>query len=495
MSSDVGRKLILYPLAEEIVFDHLTPISVMYALKERRPTLLESVENGSVWARYSYLAFDPILTWKSTESGAALKEDLAAWLTRWHVEPLDTSYGLTSPLIGGAIGAMAFEGATGGASGKKPTAHFFLPRYLLIFDHGKQRLWLLTYLVREEASSPRPEDADLRAARRALQALRETILKSPPPPALTISGQLFAEESRVYDPYRNVCANMTHDAFISAVSSIKDAIARGEVEQVVLSQRFSLELHADVLTVYRYLRALNPSPYMYILDLDEDIYVGSSPEVLLKVTAGQMVTRPIAGTRPRGKTEEEDAARIAELLADPKEQSEHDQLLALARSDFGAVAKPGSVRVGEYMALEKYSHVIHLVSHVEGELDASHTSLDALFHLFPAGTVSGAPREKAFEYIKRYETDPRGVYGGAIGWISPGGDLDLAIAIRTIHIERSGDSHENLTPPLRAHVQAGAGIVGASRPETEYEETRNKARALLVAMRLAEKEGEQCVHI
>jgi len=498
MSSQNGHKLVLYPLAEEMVVDHLTPISVMYALSERHPTLLESVENGSVWARYSYLAFDPILTWESTAQGAALQADLSGWLKRWRVERLDDflTPQLISPLIGGAIGAIAFEGATGALDEDQPTAQFFLPRYLLIFDHGKQRLWLLTYLVREEGSRPAPDDVDTVEARRALETLRQSILSSAPPPALTLSAHQFGEESRSYDLYHHVHANMTKEAFMSAVAAIQQAIVQGQAEQIVLSQRFSRAFHGDVLTVYRYLRALNPSPYMYVLDLDDNIYVGSSPEVLLKVTAGKMVTRPIAGTRPRGKNDEEDAAYVADLLNDPKERNEHDQLLALARSDFEKIAQPGSIRVGSYMALEKYSHVMHLVSHVEAMLDPAYSSLDALFHLFPAGTVSGAPRDTAYMYIKQYEPEPRGVYGGAIGWINPDGDMDFAIAIRTIHFVHTGRRTDAVdTPPLTAYIQAGAGIVDASQPEREYEETRNKARALLVALRLAEKEREQCVHI
>lgn len=498
MSSQDGRELVLYPLAEEMVVDHLTPISVMHALSERHPTLLESVENGSVWARYSYLAFDPIVTWKSSAQGAALQADLAHWLKQWRLERLEDFLPpqLISPLIGGAIGAIAFEGATEALDKAQPTAQFFLPRYLLIFDHGKQRLWLLTYLVREEGSRPAPDDVDTVAARRALDALRRSILSSAPPPALTVSAQQFEEESRSYDLYHHVQANTTKETFMSAVASIQQAIVRGEAEQIVLSQRFSRAFQGDVLTVYRYLRALNPSPYMYVLDFGDDVYVGSSPEVLLKVTAGKMVTRPIAGTRPRGKNDEEDAALVADLLDDPKERNEHDQLLALARSDFEKVAQPGSIRIGSYMALEKYSHVMHLVSHVEGTLDPAYSSLDALFHLFPAGTVSGAPRETAYMYIKQYEPEPRGVYGGAIGWMNPEGDMDFAIAIRTIHfVHEARRTDADHAPQTMAYIQAGAGIVDASEPEREYEETRNKARVLLVALRLAEKEREQCVPI
>jgi anthranilate synthase component 1 len=260
------------------------------------------------------------------------------------------------------------------------------------------------------------------------------------------------------------------------VARAKEHIVAGDIIQVVLSQRFTRPTAAAPFAIYRALRSLNPSPYMFYLQLGDFQLIGASPEMLAQARGGQLATRPIAGTRPRGASEAEDTTLAEALLADPKERAEHLMLVDLGRNDIGRVAEIGSVRVPELFAIERYSHVMHLVSHVTGRLRADLTAVDALRSCFPAGTLSGAPKVRAMQIIADLERDTRGPYGGAVGYVSVGGDLDMAITIRTILL-RDGV----------ATVQAGAGIVADSVPESERLESENKARALLVALDLAER--------
>jgi anthranilate synthase component 1 len=259
------------------------------------------------------------------------------------------------------------------------------------------------------------------------------------------------------------------------VRTAKEYIAAGDIYQVVLSQRFEAPLAADPFTVYRALRHVNPSPYMYFLRVGGRAIVGSSPEMLVRVEGRRVETHPIAGTRPRGRNEEEDVRLAEELKRNEKERAEHVMLVDLGRNDVGRVSEYGSVRVPTYMALERYSHVMHLVSIVEGKLDSSHDRLDALVACFPAGTVSGAPKVRAMEIISELENRRRGVYAGAVGYLDFAGNLDFCITIRTVLIENG-----------HAYVQAGAGIVADSNPAAEYEETRDKARAVIRALELAQ---------
>jgi anthranilate synthase component 1 len=262
--------------------------------------------------------------------------------------------------------------------------------------------------------------------------------------------------------------------FLSSVESAKEAIRSGETFQIVVSQRFEMDCPADPLDVYRVLRAVNPSPYMYLLRFDGFDIVGSSPEALVKVSDGRAMAHPIAGTRWRGETPEADAALAAELLADEKERAEHLMLVDLARNDLGRVCRPGSVEVVDFMTIERYSHVMHIVSTVVGELEASSTALDVLAATFPAGTLSGAPKVRAMELIEELEPSRRGLYGGTVGYFDFAGDMDMAIAIRTALI-RDG----------RAYVQAGGGIVADSVADAEFDESVNKASAVLRAVAAA----------
>jgi anthranilate synthase component 1 len=276
-------------------------------------------------------------------------------------------------------------------------------------------------------------------------------------------------------PALTFTSNVTQDRFESMVRNAKEHIAAGDIYQVVLSQRFETEIGVDAFTVYRALRHVNPSPYMFFIRMGDRSIVGSSPEMLVRVEGRHAVTHPIAGTRPRGKSDEEDRRLAEELKRNEKEKAEHVMLVDLGRNDLGRVCDYGSVRVPTYMALERYSHVMHLVSVVEGSLAEDHDRLDALVACFPAGTVSGAPKVRAMQIIDGLEPSRRGLYAGAVGYLDFAGNLDFCIAIRTIVLEQG-----------RASVQAGAGIVADSNPTAEYQETRDKARAMFRALELAQ---------
>jgi anthranilate synthase component 1 len=298
------------------------------------------------------------------------------------------------------------------------------------------------------------------AAAERIDALVRRLADAPSPPPLALGA---ADRD---PPFRSTT---TREEYMAGVERIREYIAAGDAFQVVLSQRLTVELEKDPFDVYRALRALNPSPYLFFLELDGLSLVGSSPEVLVRAEDGRVTVRPIAGTRPRGRSEAEDAALTADLLADEKERAEHLMLVDLGRNDVGRVARFGTVRVPEFMAVEKYSHVLHLVSQVEGELRDGLSAIDVLRACFPAGTVSGAPKIRAMEILDELEPVRRGTYAGAVGYIAYGGlTMDTAITIRTILAVRG-----------QAHVQAGAGIVADSVPAREYEETLSKARALL----------------
>jgi len=271
-------------------------------------------------------------------------------------------------------------------------------------------------------------------------------------------------------------SNFGEEAFKQAVLKAKEYITEGDIMQVVLSQRMTKPFAASPLALYRTLRSLNPSPYMFYFDFEDYYVVGASPEILVRLEGDVVTVRPIAGTRKRGATPEEDAALAAELLADEKERAEHTQLLDLGRNDCGRVAQIGSVKLTENMIVERYSHVMHIVSNVDGKLQAGLDALDVLRATFPAGTVSGAPKIRAMEIIDELEPVKRGIYAGAVGYLGFNGDMDLAIAIRTAVLKDK-----------QLHVQAGAGIVADSDPQSEWEETRNKARAVLRAAELAEQ--------
>ena len=466
------------PVVREVLSDLDTPLSVYLKLADGPHTyLFESVEGGETWGRYSIIGLPATRTF--TFRGNTVQ-------TRVHGELVD-SRELADPLAevdrlrnsfsvprvpglpaftGGLVGYFGFESIgyieprlAGGDKPDQlgtPDAFLMLSEELAVFDNLKGRLYLIVHA----------DPAEPQAHARAVRRLDELVYR------LRHSGRSYPD---VLEPSllseEDFISGFTRDGFVKAVETVKEYIRAGDVFQVVLSQRMSVPFRARPVDVYRALRALNPSPYMYFLDLDGTQVVGSSPEILVRVQDGEITVRPIAGTRPRGATHAEDIALEAELLADPKERAEHLMLIDLGRNDVGRVAEPGSVIVPDRFEIERYSHVMHIVSEVQGKLKAGTTFAEVLKATFPAGTVSGAPKIRALEVIRELEPIKRNIYSGAVGYIGWWGDVDTAIAIRTAVIQDG-----------RLHVQAGAGIVYDSDPQKEWDETLNKGRALFRAV-------------
>ena len=449
----------LVPVHRDLLADTLTPVRAHALLSAPGEPgfLLESVEGGERLARYSFIGYRP--TPLPVDEGGPLSALAKVALERPALLP-----GLPR-FVGGAVGYLSYETArlferlpaADGPEPPMPEAAFLLAENLAVFDHVHQRLKLITM--------HRPGREPYAAAVSRLDEM-QTRLEGPAPPATPKPGVNGAT-------WRS---NVSRGHFESMVDAAKEHILAGDVFQVVLSQRFTKRLGARPVDVYRCLRGINPSPYMYYLCLGGDRHVvGTSPEVLVRVEGDQVTTRPLAGTRRRGATVEQDRALEAELLADAKERAEHVMLVDLGRNDVGRVAEPGSVRVERLMEVERYSHVMHISSTVSGQLREGKTSLDALRAAFPAGTVSGAPKIRAMEVIAELEPDQRGVYAGSLGYVSFGGNMDMAITLRTV-VAAEGV----------AYVQAGCGVVADSKPEREYEETLEKAGAMFKAVEMAE---------
>jgi len=471
------------PVVREVLSDLDTPLSVYLKLADGPHTyLFESVEGGERFGRYSIIGLPAQRVYAFaghtlfvTEHGELIDSrvvddplaEVERLRTEYRVPKIDGLPGFT----GGLVGWFGFEciqyiehrlaGAQSGGVHKPdelgtPDILLMQSEEIAVFDNLKGRLYLIVH------ADPREPQAFARANRRLDQLVHR----------LRIGGASYPE---TLDPAGldegDFVSGFTREGFIDAVEKSKELIRAGDIFQVVLSQRLSVPFKARPVDVYRALRALNPSPYMYFLDVGGTQVVGSSPEILVRLQDGEVTVRPIAGTRPRGKTVEEDNALEAELLADPKERAEHLMLIDLGRNDVGRVSEPGTVEVGEQFVIERYSHVMHIVSEVTGRLKAGMSYMDVLRATFPAGTVSGAPKIRALEVIRELEPIKRNVYSGAVGYIGWHGDADTAIAIRTAVIQDG-----------RLHVQAGAGIVYDSDPQKEWEETMNKGRALFRAV-------------
>jgi anthranilate synthase component 1 len=457
----------LVPVYREIVADLETPVSAF--LKINRGGygfLLESVEGGQRLARYSFIGDEPyrVLVTRGEEGTNPLPL-IAGELDKFKIVPVN---GL--PLFsGGAVGYLAYETVARFEELPSPAIdHLGLPEAvfmftdtMLVFDHVTHRIKILSHARLEEDEV---EVAYQKAVDR-IEALAER-LSQPLQSPLTKAGI-----GRSYP----LSSNFTREGFKRSVSRIKQYITAGEVIQVVPSQRLSKPTEAAPFDIYRALRTINPSPYMFFLNLKDFHIIGASPEILVRVEDGVVMTRPLAGTRPRGRSPAEDIRLEEELRNDEKERAEHIMLVDLGRNDIGRVSQTGTVEVSELMEVERYSHVMHLVTHVQGKLRQDMTAFDALEACFPAGTVSGAPKIRAMEIIAEIEPEKRGPYAGAVGYFSFSGNMDMAIAIRTMVVTNSV-----------AFTQAGCGVVYDSVPEREYEETMNKARALLKAVSQAE---------
>ncbi|WP_233263167.1 anthranilate synthase component I [Cognatiluteimonas profundi] len=466
------------PVVREVLSDLDTPLSVYLKLADGPHTyLFESVEGGERFGRYSIIGLPARRVYAFaghtlyvTEHGELVEArevaDPFAEVERLRAEHsvprLEGLPGFTGGLVGWfgfeCIGYIEPRLATTAKPDElgTPDILLMLSEELAVFDNLKGRLYLIVH------ADPREPQAWAKANRRLDELTHRLRHGGAGYPETLVPAAL--DES-------DFVSGFTRDGFIAAVQACKEYIAAGDIFQVVLSQRLSVPFHARPVDVYRALRALNPSPYMYFLDVGDMQVVGSSPEILVRLQDGVVTVRPLAGTRPRGATPEQDAALEAELLADPKERAEHLMLIDLGRNDVGRVSQPGTVAVGEQFAIERYSHVMHIVSEVTGTLREGLSYADVLRATFPAGTVSGAPKIRALEVIAELEPIKRNVYAGSIGYIGWHGDADTAIAIRTAVIQDG-----------RLHVQAGAGIVHDSDPATEWEETMNKGRALFRAV-------------
>jgi len=475
---DLAKRGTFVPVCKEIVADLLTPVSAFLKVAEHsdHAFLLESVEGGEQVGRYSFLGKDPFLILRGRDGRTEIERaGVTSVSERPFIETLrDLMSTFQSPFVpglprftGGAVGYLGYETAAWfepavARPNDRPVgddAGFMVFDTVLAFDHVRHRIILI-------ANARVSGDEDLESLYQFACA-KIAFLERELERALSLTRPEPA-------PDLALTSNFTQDRFESVVRQAKEYIAAGDIYQVVISQRFEGEVGVDAFTVYRALRHVNPSPYMFFVRIGARSIVGSSPEMLVRVEGRRAETHPIAGTRPRGGSEEEDLRFADELKRSEKEKSEHVMLVDLGRNDLGRVCKYGSVRVPTFMALERYSHVMHLVSIVEGHLADDQDRLDALVACFPAGTVSGAPKVRAMQIINELEPSRRGVYAGAVGYLDFAGNLDFCIAIRTIILEAG-----------HAQVQAGAGIVADSNPTAEFEETRDKARAMVRALELA----------
>jgi anthranilate synthase component 1 len=474
----------LIPVYEVLPADLLTPVGAYLRLAQdsRYSFLLESVEGGEKIARYTFAGAHPEEIFRFA-SGACVMEsrDRMVWEERDPVsflrERMERFHPVRvpglPPLVGGAIGYFSYDMVR--LIERLPRqlrddiglydAMLMFYLGLIAFDHVQHRLWIVRNVFTEGPGSLR---AKYDAAVRAIAATRT--LLGQPAPAERVPARTAAKNRA---PLR-VASNFARREYLSAVRRAKEYIRAGDIFQVVLSQRFSAKSSADPFEVYRELRALNPSPYLFYLRLNDVSVIGSSPEMLVKVQGRDVYYRPIAGTRPRGRDEKEDQRHEASLLASEKERAEHIMLVDLGRNDLGRVCDYGTVRVEKLMGVERYSHVMHLVSSLRGRLRPDVDCFDALMACFPAGTVSGAPKVRAMEIIEEMEKTRRGIYAGGILYLDFAGNLDSCIALRTMVMKNGA-----------AHVQAGGGIVADSTPAAEYQETVNKSRALLAALEAA----------
>jgi anthranilate synthase component 1 len=495
---ELAREANVIPVAYRFVEDRETPVSAFLKLRGSGPAfLLESAEQGRT-GRYSFLGFAPraVLRWSdgvisewTGDALAAAARDPGPWsepgssgeapdpyatvseyLSRYRVAPIA---GLP-PFSGGAVGFFGYDlvrtveplGAPNPDPLGLPDMALMITDSLLAFDHLRHELTVLAHAFVGDGT-----DVD-EAYGRAVETIEEVRRRLREPVPASDGTALASSET-------SFSSNMARERFEATVERIIEYIRAGDAFQVVPSQRFSATSPVEAFSIYRGLRTINPSPYMYFVEFGDFQLAGASPEPLLKVTGRRAETRPIAGTYPRGENEEEDRRRAEELLRDPKERAEHVMLVDLGRNDLGRVCEYGSVQVDELMAVETYSHVLHIVSQVSGQLREGVTAMDALRAVLPAGTLSGAPKVRAMQIIDELEPHKRGSYGGAIGYVSFTGDLDTAIHIRTVVVKEG-----------MVHVQAGGGTVADAKPDYEYNESVTKAKAVFRAVELAASHPE-----
>lgn len=472
----------LIPVYTELMADLETPLSAYMKLGNSPYSfLLESVEGGEKWARYSFISSNPKSIFIATDSSSYLLENnrrvrestspdfmkLLEDIMKEYTPAIDESL---PDFIGGAVGYISYDWIkrfekvpdTGRDEIKLPSAIFVITDTCVVFDNLRHKIIVI-------ANAHLNKENMTKTYKKALSKIENTVLLLKKP--LKYRAKKNAPRKKIF-----FSSNFTKEKFMKIVETAKKYIEDGEIIQVVLSQRFETDTKVDPLDVYRALRLINPSPYMYYLNFDKIKIAGSSPELLVKLKGKEMTLRPIAGTRPRGKNPEEDRKLCDELLSDTKERAEHIMLVDLGRNDLGRVAVPGSIKLNDLMYIEKYSHVMHLVSTITGTISEGLNCYDLLRATFPAGTVTGAPKVRAMQIIEELEKTKRGPYAGAVGYFGFNGNMDMAINLRTV-----------IFSPRKMYIQAGAGIVFDSIPEREYEETVNKAKGMLKAVEIASK--------
>ena len=470
----------LVPVSREIVADLDTPLTafIKVARDKKHAFLLESLQGGEKWGRYSFIGFDPLATF--TSSGEKVEVRREGSVDSFVGDPIEALKKLLqsfdpckiglSRFFGGAVGYMGYDMVRfmeklpdNNPLQDMPDSSFMVPKIVLVCDNIRQTISVVNCVLTGDA-----DPSEL--YRQAEQEIDVIVgLLHQPMPADIVAGSAQVGQ-------HHFSSNMSQDSFKEMVEKAKDYIVSGDIIQVVLSQKFHAKSALNPFTLYRALRHINPSPYLFYLKLDDIIQIGSSPEILVRLEDDDVEVRPIAGTRKRGKTEKEDLALEQELLADPKECAEHLMLVDLGRNDLGRVAQYGTVETRDLLIIERYSHVMHIVSGVHAKLKEGLDQFDVLKACFPAGTVSGAPKIRAMEIIDELEPQRRGPYAGAVGYFGFSGNMDICITIRTFIMQ-----DDNLW------IQAGAGIVADSDPQMEYEETLNKARGLRRAVEMAEK--------
>ncbi len=479
--SEMSKQYSHIPLIYEMSGDFDTPVSLYVKIRDNSPYsfLLESALQSGSSGRYSFIGFDPRCILRCSAEKVLIDEDgsqhvesgdpvdiLRKILNRYTI-PKDENL---PPFIGGLVGMFSYDSVRFYENiPDENEADFDLEDYILllidtviVYDHYHHSIKLIT--VAESGTEP---NTHYSAGCEKLKEISDLLKKAHTP----VYKELIENRSEKLD----ISSNMTKSFFERCVETAKEYIVRGDIFQIVLSQRFSVSVSSDSFEIYRSLRSLNPSPYMFYFDFDGMVVTGSSPEVLVQCIDRIVMTRPLAGTRKRGHTQFEDRERAEELLNDEKERAEHLMLVDLGRNDLGRFCKYGSIRIPEFMGIERYSHVMHIVSEVTGQLDSAKDSFDVLRGAFPAGTVSGAPKIRAMEIIDELEQTRRGIYAGAVGYIDFHDNIDTCIAIRTLFIKDK-----------TVYIQAGAGIVADSVPENEYFETIQKAQALIKAVAIAE---------
>ena len=480
------------PVAATFVCDELTPVSAFARLAEGSPHafLLESVIGGEKVARYSFLGAQPAVLFEArgrsvtihnSHDGSTRSEDADDPLTLLQAEL--ERYGRAHlpglpRFVGGAVGYASYDTVryyedlphAPQDDRNLPDLLFGIYESMVVFDHVHKTVLVIVH------SDPRKSDP--KRGYRAACGQIDTIIERLSRPLAMLPVRINLPAAAM----DNWTSNFERRQFERAVEACKDYIRAGDIFQVVISQRLRINTPADPFDIYRALRVVNPSPFMFYLKSPETILVGSSPEIMCRVEDGLVTNRPLAGTRRRGRNDEEDRALRDELLADPKERAEHVMLVDLGRNDVGRVAEPGSVRLSEIMSVEYYSHVMHICSNVTGKLAAGRTAFDALRAALPVGTVSGAPKVRAMQIIDEFEPTRRGPYAGAVGYIDFAGNMDTCIALRTMVI-KPGNGNER-----QVDIQVGAGIVADSVARQEYEETLNKAGGMLAAIRVAQEQ-------